>query len=122
MAQSLFERIGGHNAVMATVNKMYDKILSDDELAPFFENSDVATLRKSQAAFVTFAFGGMEVYSGSTLRKAHEKSVHRGLNDHHFDLVAGYLREAMEELNVAADLIHEALKIVGSTRNEVLNK
>lgn len=122
MSQSLFERIGGEGAVKATVIKMYDKILDDGELAPFFDNIDVDKLRLSQSAFVTYAFGGPNHYSGKSLRAAHEGAVSHGLNDHHFDLVAAHLKSAMQELNVPADLIDEALAIVGSTRKDVLGQ
>lgn len=120
--KSLFERIGGDSAVRVTVMKMYDKILDDEELAPFFENVDVETLRLSQHAFVTYAFGGPNHYTGNSLRTAHAGAVKGGLNDEHFNRVAGHLKAAMEELNVPEDLINEALMIVGSTRNDVLNR
>lgn len=122
MSKSLFERIGGESAVQATVIKMYDKILSDAELAPFFENSDVEKLRLSQAAFVTYAFGGSNHYTGKSLRTAHKHAVENGLSDAHFDRVAAHLKAAMQELNVPANLIEEALAIVGSTRKDVLNQ
>ncbi|MFO0389423.1 MAG: group I truncated hemoglobin [Alphaproteobacteria bacterium] len=122
MAQSLFERIGGEAAVKATVIKMYDKILDDEELAPFFDNIDVDKLRLSQSAFVTYAFGGPNHYSGKGLRTAHAGAVSRGLSDRHFDLVAKHLKSAMQELNVPTDLIDEALAIVGSTRKDVLGQ
>lgn len=122
MSKSLFERIGGESAVKATVIKMYDKILSDEELAPFFENIDVDRLRLSQAAFVTYAFGGRSHYSGKGLRVAHAAAVSQGLGDSHFDGVVAHLKSAMEELRVPAELISEALTIVGSTRKDVLGK
>lgn len=121
-SQSLFQRIGGDAAVRATVMKLYDKILADELLAPFFENSDVDVLRRSQSAFVTVAFGGPNHYTGRGMRTAHEHAVKQGLSDVHFDRVAQYLREAMEELQVPAPLIAEAMLIVGSTRADVLNK
>lgn len=122
MTKSIFERIGGDAAVKATVIKMYDKILSDDLLAPFFENSNVERLRLSQAAFVTYAFGGPNHYTGKSMRAAHKEAVANGLNDAHFDRVAQHLKSAMEELEVPTDLIAEALAIVGSTRDDVLGK
>lgn len=122
MSKTLYDRIGGESAVRATVIKMYDRILSDAELAPFFENIDVNALRNSQTAFVTFAFGGPNHYTGKQMRAAHGSSVKNGLNDHHFNLVAAHLKGAMEELSVPADLIAEALAIVETTRSDVLNK
>jgi hemoglobin len=122
MQKSLYERIGGDAAVKAAVVKMYAKILDDDMLAPFFENSDIETLRLSQSAFVTYAFGGPNHYTGRKLRDAHAGAVSQGLSDAHFDRVAAHLEAAMHELNVPADLIVEALTIVGSTRADVLGQ
>lgn len=122
MPKSLFERIGGDSAVRATVIRMYDKILSDETLAPFFEHSNIDTLRLSQSAFVTYAFGGPNHYTGKSLRTAHQGAVAQGLNGEHFDRVAAHLKAAMEDLNVPADLIAEALAIVGSTRADVLGQ
>ena len=122
MNPSLFERIGGNTAVKATVIKMYDKILDDPLLAPFFDDIDVDKLRLSQTAFVTYAFGGPNHYNGKNLRGAHQSAVAHGLSDQHFNAVAAHLKAAMEELNVPTDLIAEALAIVGSTRKDVLNQ
>jgi hemoglobin len=138
MSESLYVRIGGDEAVRAVVNRMYDKILSDSDLAPFFENVNVNALRLSQTSFVIVAFGGIGAthsdkymsatgkktanYTGQSLRNAHAGAVARGLSDKHFDLVASYLKESMQEMNVPDDLIGEAMTIVGSTRADVLNK
>ena len=122
MNRSLYERIGGENAVRATVLKLYDKILDDRELAPFFEKLDFEKLRLSQSAFVTYAFGGPNHYAGKSMRAAHERAVSQGLSDKHFDKVAAHLKDAMQELGVSYDLIEEALHIVGSTRKDVLGQ
>ena len=118
----LYERIGGADAIRATVAKLYEKILGDALLVPFFENIDVERLRRSQAAFVTKALGGPAQYSGEGLRKAHRSLVARGLSDEHFDAVVRHLKAAMEELGVSEELIAEAITIVESTRSDVLNK
>lgn len=122
MDNSLYQRIGGESAVRATVIKMYDKILGDPLLAPFFEDIDVEKLRLSQTAFVTYAFGGPNHYNGKSMRVAHKHAVTQGLSNVHFDAVAKHLRASMEELNVPHALINEAMAIVGSTRKDVLNQ
>lgn len=122
MQISLYERIGGKSAVQATVIKLYEKILDDELLAPFFENVNVEALRRSQMAFVTYAFGGPNHYEGRAMRTAHANACRHGLSDAHFDAVAGHLQSAMQELSVPQELIAEAMQIVGSTRNDVLNK
>ena len=122
MSESLFERIGGEGAVGAAVAKLYQKVLDDKLLAPYFDDIDIERLRRSQSAFVMMAFGGPNNYTGQNLRRAHARLVENGLSDIHFDAVAMHLKAAMEELNVAQELIIEALEIVETTRDDVLNR
>ncbi|MGB4101558.1 MAG: group 1 truncated hemoglobin [Alphaproteobacteria bacterium] len=120
--RTLFERIGGTEAVKAAVAKLYEKVLTDPLLAPFFADIDVDKLRRSQSAFVTVAFGGQNNYNGASMRVAHKKLVERGLSDQHFDAVAEHLRTALQELSVTDGMIAEALAIVETTRQDVLNR
>lgn len=118
---SLYERIGGEAAVKAAVDKFYSKILADANLAPFFAGVDMQRQQRHQENFMTFAFGGPNRYNGRGLRAAHAKLVHdKGLNDGHFDAVAGHLKATLEELSVAPALVQEVLTLVGGTRADVL--
>jgi hemoglobin len=120
---SLFNRIGGRDAVNAAVDKMYEKVLKDPVLQPFFAGLDMARLRRSQASFMVMAFGGPHQYSGADLTKAHAKMAkEKGLSDVHFDAVAKHLKAALTDLNVPASLINEVLTLVGTTRGAVLGK
>ncbi len=119
---SLFERIGGKDAVHAAVTKFYGRILTDPLLSPFFDPNRIDILKRSQIAFMTMAFGGAHTYTGKNLRDAHAPLVARGLSDKHFDMVAWHLSEVLHELKVPEPLIDEALAVVETTRNDVLVK
>ncbi|NBX03568.1 MAG: group 1 truncated hemoglobin [Alphaproteobacteria bacterium] len=120
--KSLFERIGGIDAIRATVVKLYERLLTDGRLSPFFEGIDIETLRRSQNAFLTMATGGPNNYTGEGLRHAHARLVKVGLSDEHFDAVITHMGEAMSELGVEKSLINEAAALVETTRADVLNK
>jgi hemoglobin len=120
--QSLYERIGGGEAVSSAVGVMYSKLISDPELAGFFAGIDVDRLIQKQIAFMTMAFGGPHDYTGRDLRIAHAPFVARGLGDRHFDAVAAHLAAALRELKVPEDLVSEVLALVSGTRKDVLGK
>lgn len=108
---------------MAAVDLFYTKVLDDEVTRPFFEGLDMGKQIKKQVAFMTVAFGGPDEYRGRDLRTAHAGLVkHKGLADVHFDAVAKHLADTLAELGVAQPLIDEALGIVASTRDEVLNR
>jgi methyl-accepting chemotaxis protein len=118
--ESLFDRIGGSDAVEAAVDIFYGKVLADERINPFFETTDMDAQRAKMKAFLSFAFGGPHKYRGKNLRKAHAPLVAAGLNDSHFDAVAGHLQNTLAELKLSDDLIGEVMNIAASTRSDVL--
>ena len=120
MSDSLFDRIGGEGAVNAAVDIFYRKVLSDDSISQFFEETDMDEQIAKQKSFLTMAFGGPNEYTGADMRKAHAPLVEKGLNEAHFGAVAGHLQSTLEELGVAEDLIGEVMAIAGSTHDDVL--
>lgn len=120
--KSLYDRIGGEAAVNAAVDIFYRKVLADDRISAFFEGVDMDKQAAKQKAFLTMAFGGPNNYTGTDMRTAHAPLVERGLNEDHFNAVAGHLQATLEELNVPADLIGEVMAIAGSTKDDVLNR
>ncbi len=120
MNDTLFERIGGEAAVNAAVDIFYRKVLSDDSISQFFEDTDMDEQITKQKSFLTMAFGGPNKYTGADMRKAHAPLVEKGLNEAHFGAVAGHLQATLEELGVATKLVNEVMAIAASTHDDVL--
>lgn len=116
---SLYERIGGEPAVDAAVDLFYRKVLADDRISRYFETVDMDRQRVKQKAFLTFAFGGPNSYSGKDMRAAHAK-MH--LTEADFTAVMENLGATLKELNVADADIAEAAAIAMSVKDDVLNK
>ncbi len=119
---SLYERLGGRDAVTAAVGLFYQKLMADETIAPFFDDIDMPGQIKKQIAFMTMAFGGPHGYEGRDLRTAHAKLVARGLGEAHFNAVAGHLSATLRELGVPDALIDESIAIVASTKADVLGQ
>ena len=115
---TLYEQLGGAPAIEAAVRGMYDRILIDPELAPFFSRTNFDRLVRQQCDFVGSALGGPEVYKGRDMVKAHRRHA---IGNRHFDLVAGHLAASLDALDVPADLAAEVLGVVGSLRGQVVN-
>ncbi|PIR32107.1 MAG: group 1 truncated hemoglobin [Alphaproteobacteria bacterium CG11_big_fil_rev_8_21_14_0_20_44_7] len=115
---SLYERIGGEGAVDLAVKIFYRKVLADPSINHFFENTDMPRQEKHQKAFLTYAFGGPNNYSGKGMRAAHKRLA---LKEEHFAAVAGHLKATLQELKVPDDLQAEVMVIAASTHDDVLN-
>ena len=115
---SVYEKIGGADAVDAAVDIFYRKVLGDDLISHFFDDVDMERQIAKQTGFLTMAFGGPHHYSGKDMREAHK---HMNIKEEHFTAVAGHLQSTLEELNVPKDLIDEVMAIAASTHDDVLN-
>lgn len=118
---SLYESLGGEAAVNAAVDIFYRKVLTDESIAHFFDDVDMERQAAKQKAFLTYAFGGPNHYTGQALRAAHAPLVKQGLNEAHFTAVAGHLQATLQELNVPQALIDQVMAIAASTHDDVLN-
>ena len=118
----LFARIGGDPAVDVVVDSFYSRVLADPRISKFFENTDMDHLKKMQKQFFAKAFGGPDPYTGADIRKAHERLVAEGLNDSHFGIVAEHLHGVLKDFQVDPPIIDEIMEIVGSTKDDVLNR
>jgi hemoglobin len=119
---SLYARLGGKAAVDAVVDVLYNRLLRDPLLMPFFADFDALQQRRKMKAFLAYAFGAMPTYTGDGLRAAHAHLVAKGLDDAHFDAVAEHLENILLELNVDKLLVDEVLAIVAATRPHVLGR
>jgi len=122
MSETLYEQIGGEPAVDAAVDLFYRKVLNDSSISQFFDNTDMDAQRAKQKAFLTMVFGGPGEYTGKDLRVAHAPLVENGLNEMHFNAVAGHLQSALEELNVDSEVVDEVMATAASTIDDVLNR
>ena len=119
MTTSLYDRLGGADAIDAAVDIFYGKVLSDESINGFFTSTNMVKQRKHQKAFLTMAFGGPKKYKGENMRKAHAKY---DLNEEHFDAVVGHLASTLTELGVSNDDIAEVATIANSIKDDVLNR
>ncbi|MGE3957253.1 MAG: methyl-accepting chemotaxis protein [Vicinamibacterales bacterium] len=116
--ETLFERIGGVPAIKAAVDGLYERILADAELAPFFAGVNLRWLKAQQNAFFIQAMGGPAVYKGKDMKTAHARLP---IERRHFDRVAGHLVDALTALSVPASLIDEVIALAAGTAGDIVN-
>jgi len=118
-APSVFERLGGTVSIDVAVDRFYDRVVGDPELAFFFDQVDLRHQRSHQKAFLAMALGGPRGYEGRRLGEAH---AHLGITDYHVDLVAGHLAAVLAGLGVSPTLIDDVVSAVDGLRDTVLGR
>src|SRR6201996_2410890 len=103
---SIYDRIGGHQALEVVVEDFYVRVLDDDHLSGFFAGTNMNRLKGRQVEFFAAALGGPEPYTGAPM-----KQVHRGrrVTRDDFNLVAGHLTCSLSAAGVPEATIVELL-------------
>jgi hemoglobin len=89
---TLYERLGGADAIQAVVDGMYLKIFNDPELSDFFKKTNKDRQKEMQKQFLTYATGGSTEYHGKNMKDAHKG---RGIQSKEFDIVCGHVVNTM---------------------------
>ena len=118
--KSLYERLGGYDAITAVTNAVYLHLKSDDKLRRFYDHrGDDGVEREKQLLidFLTAAAGGPLYYTGRDM-----KSVHKGmhLDEEDWQRAVGYLTAALDSFNVPERETAEVLALVESTKQEIV--
>lgn len=106
---SIYDRIGGYEAIEIVVDEFYARVLADDQLSDFFAGSNVNRLKGKQVEFFAAALGGPEPYTGAPMKQVHQG---RGIMMSHFALVAGHLTDALLSAGVPPPTVDEIIRAI----------
>ncbi len=115
-SSSLYDRLGGQAKIEQMIEVFYAKVLSDAELAPFFQSTSIEKLHKMQAEFFAAALGGPQQYSGRSVAAAHHG---RGIQRKHFSAFCQHLFKALEEMGVDAHDINATVARISLSVRDV---
>jgi hemoglobin len=113
---TIYHRIGGHEALEVVVDDFYVRVLADGQLAGFFTGTNMNRLKGKQVEFFAAALGGPEPYTGAPMKQVHQG---RGITMHHFSLVAGHLAEALAAAGVSSATVTEILSAIAPLAPEI---
>ena len=120
MAESLYEKVGGEEAISKVVDYFYSElVLKDATVNEFFKNTDMEKQKSHQSKFISFALGGPKQYTGKSMAKAHEGM---NLQPEHFNAIATHLHDALAHFGVEEADIDTALTKVASLQDDILYK
>jgi len=115
---SVYEAIGGEEALVAVVDDFYRRVTGDPALAGFFAGTNMARLKGRQVEFFAAALGGPCAYTGASMRAAHRG---RGISQQHFDLAAGHLIAALGAAGVPGETISHITGLISPLAAEIVS-
>ncbi|QJW93994.1 group I truncated hemoglobin [Frigoriglobus tundricola] len=121
--KALWDRLGGEAAVKAVVHD-FVLVAIDDPKVNFTRGKKIdaaalPALEKSLVELISQTTGGPLKYTGKDMKAAHKGM---GITDAEFDALAADLVTVLKKYNVPKAETDELLKIVGSTRADIVEK
>ncbi len=117
MAQTLYDRLGGIDAITAVVEDFRDRVAADDRINLKFARTDLARLRKMLIDQVCEATGGPCHYNGRSMKEAHAgMKVTTG----EFNALVEDLSATLNKFKVPSGEQNELLAILGPLKGEIV--
>jgi len=114
---TLYDRIGGAEAIRNLVATFYSKVGADPALRPCFSNVALSKLRRMQIEFFTAALDGPTSYTGRPVIHAHH-----GLNitRQHFQAFVGHLFETLARYPLSEDDRYAIISRINTYADDVI--
>lgn len=116
---SVYESIGGEEALVTVVDDFYERVLADPQLAPFFAGANMNALKGKQVEFFAAALGGPSAYKGQTMKQVH---AGRGISQTDFDKVAYHLTNSLAAAGVPGDLVNQIIGAIAPLADDIVSR
>lgn len=117
MGNSLYDRLGGLDAISAVVDDFRDRVAADERINQKFAKTDLARLRKMLIDQVCEAAGGPCRYQGRSMKEAHAGMAVTGGE---FDALVEDLVATLDHFKVGKHEQDEILAILGPLKPEIV--
>ena len=115
--KSLYDRLGGLDAIKAAVDSWVVRVAGDDRINRKFERTDIPRLKKEVVDQLCEATGGPCTYTGRSMRDTHDgMKVTAG----EFDVAMQHLDAALDELNVPKTEQDELVDLLRPMRDDIV--
>jgi hemoglobin len=120
--KSLYDRLGGYNAVAAVVDDFIGRLVADKRLTKFFVGHSEDSLKRIRQHIVDqfcAAAGGPCLYTGRDMKTSHKGL---GITGDDWDAAAKHLVESLDKFNVPKAEKDDLLAFVTSLRKDIVEK
>src|SRR5262245_12522007 len=117
--KSLYERLGGYNAIVAVVDDFVANVAADKRINKFFAKANVGRLKARLVEQICQGTGGPCVYTGRDMRSAH---AGMGVQGKHFDALVEDLGKSLNKFKVPAREQKELVAILAPMRKDIVTR
>lgn len=120
--KSLYERVGGYNALAAVVDDFVGRLISDKQFERFFAGHSIDSKKRIRQHILDqfcAATGGPCIYTGRDMKTSH---AGLGITDAEWDAAAKHLVASLDKFKVPEREKGEILTFVSSLKKDIVEK
>ena len=118
--KTLYERLGGYDAISAVVNDLLPRVQADPQLARFWQHRGEDGLKREKQLLVDFlcsSAGGPLYYTGRNMKISHEGMK---ISESDWSRFLGHLNATLQAFQVPQSERDEVVAFVQSTKPDIV--
>ncbi len=116
-AKSLYDRLGGRDAITAVVGTFLDNVAADATINARFKNADLPGLKAKLIDQICEASGGPCKYTGKKMEDAHAGMQ---IKDEEFNALVGDLVKSLDQYKVGDKEKQDLLGALGGMKDKIV--
>jgi hemoglobin len=119
--KTLYERLGGYDAIVAVVNDLLPRLTADSQLGRFWQHRGEDGLKREKQLLIDFlcsSAGGPLYYTGRDM-----KTSHKGMriSESDWQLFLGHVVATLNAFRVPEKEMNEVRTFIESTKSDILD-
>ena len=118
--KSLYERLGGYDALAAAVDDLIPRLHTDPEIGAYWKGQNSQTKKRSRQLVLDFlvqALGGPAAYYGLDMKEAHHGL---GINEADWSAMERHVLAVLDKFGIQGQEREEFLAAAGSLKGDIV--
>jgi len=118
--RSLYERLGGYDAIAAVANALLPRLMNDPVLGRFWENRGEDGINREKQLLIDYLCanaGGPLLYIGRDMVLSHKGMK---ISSQDWSALIGHIRDTLQSFDVPEQEAEEVVAFIESTRAEIV--
>src|SRR5882724_11990993 len=117
--KSLYDRLGGYNAIVAVVDDFVGNVAADKRINKFFARANIGRLKARLVEQICQGTGGPCTYTGGSMRSVH---AGMGVRSKDFDALVQDLGKTLNKFKVPRREQKELVAILGPMKKDIVTR
>lgn len=121
MSTTLYERLGGYDAVAAVADALLQRLRADSQLGRFWENRGEDGIAREKQLLIDFlcaSAGGPLLYTGRDMVTSHRGM---GITGSDWEIFIGHVDATLQQFELPTAEFEDVLGFIQSTREEIVD-